>query len=64
MLAHIEKIAPLPESPSDEKEDESSAEQNKFKNMPQNTVKFLQFAEKHKVLNKSTITVLNFFRLY
>ena len=49
MLSHIEKIAPLPETHSDEKEDESSTDQNKFKNMPQNTIKFLQFAEKHKV---------------
>lgn len=49
MLAHIEKIAPLPESPGEEKEDESTSEQNKYKNLPQNTVKFLQFAEKHKV---------------
>ena len=64
MLAHIEQIAPLPETHSDEKEDESSTEQNKFKNMPQNTIKFLQFAEKHKVFITSFISLFKPFRLY
>jgi E3 ubiquitin-protein ligase HUWE1 len=64
MLSHIEQIAPLPETHSDEKEDESSSEQNKFKNMPQNTIKFLQFAEKHKVFKISFISVFTLFRLY